>query len=82
MASTKNLRLKSVGSHKLLPTWVDPFMVAWTVSAIAYRLALPPMLRAIYPVFHLGAVSRHFLIPDWLTAECTNKWHRVTFAGE
>ena len=57
-------------------------MVAWTVSAIAYRLALPLMLRAIYPVFHLGAVSRHFLIPDWLTAECTNKWHRVTFAGE
>ena len=54
LLSTKNLRLRSVGSRKLLPKWVGPFKVARTVSAVAYRLELPLTMRAIHPVFHVS----------------------------
>ena len=51
LLSTKNLRLKTVGSRKLLPKWIGPFPMTGTGSPVAYRLQLPSSLRAIHPVF-------------------------------
>ena len=54
LLSTKNLRLKTAGSRKLLPKWIGPFKVTRTVSPVAYRLDLPSSMRAIHPVFHVS----------------------------
>ena len=48
--STSNLPLKH-GSRKLAARWAGPFKLVESVSAEAWRLALPPHWR-IHDVFH------------------------------
>ncbi|KAF3676906.1 DNA-binding protein GT-1 [Capsicum annuum] len=39
---------------KLSPSYIDPFKILRTIGDVAYELALPSDLSAIYPVFHVS----------------------------
>ncbi len=56
MLSTANIRLKAVGSPKLLPRYVGPFTVTQKVSAVVYRLDLPERWR-IHNAFHVSLLK-------------------------
>ena len=50
---TKNLKLKTTGSRKLLPKWIGPFQVIGKVGKVAYKLELPDVMLC-HPVFHVS----------------------------
>jgi hypothetical protein len=50
LLSTSHLPLKA-GARKLAERWTGPFQVVGQVSAVAWRLQLPPSWK-IHPVFH------------------------------
>lgn len=54
--STKNIKVKTAGTHKLLPKWIGPFKVLQCVNEVAYKLSLPPNLN-IHPVFHVSLLK-------------------------
>jgi hypothetical protein len=56
LLSTKNIKVKTAGTHKLLPKWVGPFKVQKHVNEVAYKLELPPSLK-IHPVFHVSLLK-------------------------
>jgi hypothetical protein len=58
MLSTANIRLKAVGSPKLLPRFVGPFKVTEKLSAVVYRLALPERWR-IHNAFHVSLLKAY-----------------------
>ena len=47
---------------KLSPRYVGPFEILERVGEVAYRLALPPALEGIHPVFHVSQLRLY--IPD------------------
>jgi hypothetical protein len=56
LLSTKNIKVKTAGTHKLLPKWIGPFKVLRVVNEVAYKLTLPPSLK-IHPVFHVSLLK-------------------------
>jgi hypothetical protein len=56
MLSTANIRLKAVGSPKLLPRFVGPFKVVHKVSSTVYRLDLPERWQ-IHNAFHVALLK-------------------------
>ena len=54
-----NLKLKHPGSRKLLPRWVGPFIVERHIGPLAYRLALPNVMRTVHPVFHVSRLAEY-----------------------
>jgi hypothetical protein len=56
MLSTVNIRLKAVGSPKLLPRWIGPFSISQVISPLAYRLELPDEW-SIHNVFHVSLLK-------------------------
>ena len=58
LLSTKNLRLATPGSRKLLPRYVGPFEVIQRVGEVAYKLALPGTMK-IHNVFHVSLLARY-----------------------
>jgi hypothetical protein len=48
---------------KLSPRFVGPFEILKKISAVAYRLALPPNLSGIHNVFHISMLSFIFITP-------------------
>jgi hypothetical protein len=56
LLSTKNIKVKVAGTHKLLPKWIGPFKVLQRVNEVAYKLTLPPSLN-IHPVFHVSLLK-------------------------
>ena len=59
MLSTRNLPLRLPGSTKLKPLWVGPYQIVETVGANAVKLALPPALASLHPVFNIALVKRY-----------------------
>ena len=47
---------------KLSPRFVGPFEILSRVGEVAYKLALPPSLSAVHPVFHALMLRKY--IPD------------------
>jgi hypothetical protein len=56
MLNTKNIRLKVVGTPKLLPRWVGPFRVSTVISKVAMRLDLPTLWQ-IHNAFHVSLLK-------------------------
>ena len=47
---------------KLSPRFIGPFQILSRVGEVAYKLALPPSLSAVHPVFHVSMLRKY--IPD------------------
>ncbi|CAN4115603.1 unnamed protein product [Withania somnifera] len=47
---------------KLSPGFIGPYEILERVGEVAYRLALPPILLAVHPVFHVSMLRRY--MPD------------------
>ncbi|XP_027768542.1 uncharacterized protein LOC114074766 [Solanum pennellii] len=47
---------------KLSPRLIGPFEILSRVVEVAYKLALPPILSAVHPVFHVSMLQKY--IPD------------------
>ncbi|XP_047260738.1 uncharacterized protein LOC124893986 [Capsicum annuum] len=44
---------------KLSPRYIGPYEILDRIGLVAYRLALPPRLSAVHPVFHVSMLSRY-----------------------
>jgi hypothetical protein len=53
LLKTKNLKIKTSGSRKLLPKWIGPFRVLKMINEVAYKLELPETMKC-HPVFHVS----------------------------
>ena len=47
---------------KLSPRFIGPFEILSRVREVAYKLALPPSLSAVHPIFHVSMLRKY--IPD------------------
>ena len=47
---------------KLSPRFIGTFEILSRVGEVAYKLALPPSLSAVHPVFHVSMLRKY--IPD------------------
>lgn len=54
---------------KLSPRYIGPFEILGCVGLIAYKLALPPNLSGVHPVFHVSMLKRYHGDGD-----CSIKW--------
>ncbi|XP_057465239.1 uncharacterized protein LOC130754965 [Actinidia eriantha] len=56
-------------SGKLSPRFIGPFQILDKVGEVAYRLALPPQLSGVHPVFHVSMLRKYNRNPshvlDW-----------------
>ena len=44
---------------KLNPRYIGPYEILNRIGLVAYRLALPPRLSAVLPVFHVSILRRY-----------------------
>ena len=58
MLNTRNIRLKAVGTPKLLPRWVGPFNITKVISPAAMKLDLPDEWR-IHNTFHVSLLKHY-----------------------
>ena len=49
---------------KLSPRYIGPFEILEKVGLVAYRLALPPELSSIHPVFHVSMLRKYLYDPS------------------
>ncbi len=52
--STAHLSLPAQPSSKFRPRFLGPFTITHVISPVAYRLALPPSMARVHPVFHVS----------------------------
>ena len=56
LLNTSNIKLKTLGSRKLLPRWIGPFKIVLRVDKVAYKLDLPDTMK-IHPVFYVSLLK-------------------------
>ena len=56
LLSTSNIKLKTLGSRKLLPRWIGPFKIVLRMDKVAYKLDLPDIMK-IHLVFHVSLLK-------------------------
>ncbi|XP_069152086.1 uncharacterized protein [Solanum lycopersicum] len=44
---------------KLSPRFIGPFEILSRVGEVAYKLALPPSLSAVHPIFHVSMLRKY-----------------------
>ena len=49
---------------KLSPRFIGPYEILERVGAVAYRLALPPNLSGIHPIFHIFMLRKYMSDPS------------------
>jgi hypothetical protein len=54
MKSVKHFGVK----QKLMPRYVGPFQIIGKSGAVAYKIQLPPKMRAIFNVFHVSQLKK------------------------
>ena len=46
---------------KLSPRFIGPFEVLQRIGEVAYKLALPPSLSSVHPVFHVSMLRKYIV---------------------
>ena len=59
LLNSHNLKLKHLGSIKLLPHWVGPFPVECRIGLVVYPLELPDSMHIVHPVFHVSELAKY-----------------------
>ncbi|CAM8936916.1 unnamed protein product [Rhodiola kirilowii] len=49
---------------KLSPRFIGPFEIMERVGNVAYKLALPPTLSSVHPVFHVSMLRKYISDPS------------------
>ena len=71
---------------KFSPRYIGPFENLERISSVAYRLALPPDLSMIHPIFHVSMLQKymhdpsHILTPQTLQLDQTLYYEKEPIA--
>ena len=49
---------------KLAPRYIGPFEIVERIGMVAYRLALPPNMSQVHPVFHVSMLRKYISDPS------------------
>jgi len=49
---------------KLSPRYIGPYPILKRIGLVAYRLALPPELSSVHPIFHVSMLKQYFHDPS------------------
>jgi len=49
--------------RKLAPRYVGPYQIVEKSGKVAYRVQLPPEVRAIFPIFHMSQLKKCLRVP-------------------
>ena len=49
--------------EKLAPRYIGPFQIMDRVEKVSYRLALPPQMSQVHPVFHVSLLQKYIADP-------------------
>ena len=49
---------------KLAPRYIGPFEILEKIGMVAYRLALPPNMSQVHPVFHISMLRKYISDPS------------------
>jgi hypothetical protein len=56
--SAKHLSIEAQPTAKLRDRWIGPLKIVEQVNPVAFRLALPPSMHRVHPVFHVSLLEK------------------------